>query len=73
MNWVNNDNIHQGLEVVSSDKDIHLLSNVAREKVGDIFLNMCSTFESNSCDIISKCIVGYCTLILVRALKQMGT
>jgi hypothetical protein len=40
--WVNNDNIHQSLEAIFGDKDIHLLSSVAKEKVGDLFLNMCS-------------------------------
>jgi len=42
VNWINNDNVHQSLEVVFGDKDIHSLLGVAREKVGDLFLNMCS-------------------------------
>ncbi len=46
--WISNDNIHQGLEVVFTDKDINLLSNVMREKVGDFPLNMCSILQSNS-------------------------
>jgi hypothetical protein len=31
---VNNDDIHQGLEVIFNEKDMHLLLSVAREKVG---------------------------------------
>jgi hypothetical protein len=37
------------------------------------FLTMCSIFQSNSCDNISKCIMDYCMLTLARALKQMNT
>jgi hypothetical protein len=33
---VNNDDVHQGLKAISSDKDMHTLSGVAREKVGDL-------------------------------------
>ncbi len=72
MSQVNNDNVHQGLEDISGDKDIPSSSSVVREKVGDLLLNMCSTFQNNSCDNISKCIMGYCTFTLVRASKQMG-
>jgi hypothetical protein len=57
--WVNNDDIHQGPKDVFSDKDIHLSSSVVREKVGDLLLNMCSTFQNNSSNSISNCIVGY--------------
>jgi uncharacterized hydantoinase/oxoprolinase family protein len=70
---INNDNIHQSLEIVSSDKDIHSLSSVVREKVGDLLLNMCFTFQSNNCNNISKCVMGYCMIIPAGALKQMGT
>jgi hypothetical protein len=70
---INNDNIHQGLEVISGDKDIHLLSNVVNEKVGDLPLNMCSTIRSNNYNNISKCIVNYYMFISSRALKQMST
>jgi hypothetical protein len=73
VNHVNNDDIHQGLEINHGDKDIHLLSNVAREKVGDLPLNMCSILQSNSYDNIPKCIVGYYTFIPTGAPKQMGT
>jgi hypothetical protein len=70
--WVNNDDVHQGLKAIFCDKDIHLLLSVTKEKVGDLFLNMCSTFQNNSFDNISKCIMGYCTLTRVTTLKQMG-
>jgi hypothetical protein len=73
VNHVNNDNIHQGLEANSNDMDIHLLLSVAREKVGDLPLNICSIIQSNNYDNIPKCIVGYYTFILARPPKQMGT
>jgi hypothetical protein len=69
---VSNDDIHQGPKVVSSDKDIHSLSSVAREKVGARPLNMCSTFQSNSYDSILKCMVGYYMFTLTKAPKKMG-
>jgi hypothetical protein len=72
-NHVNNNNVHQGLEVISNDKDIHSSLGVAREKVGDLPLNMCSTFQNNSCDSIPKHIVGCYTFTLAGAPKQMGT
>jgi hypothetical protein len=65
--------MHQGLETISTNKDIHSSLNVAREKVGDLHLNMCSTFQNNSHNNIPKCIMGYCTFIHAWALKQMGT
>jgi hypothetical protein len=34
---INNDDIHQGLETIFGDKNIHLSLDVAREKVGDSF------------------------------------
>jgi hypothetical protein len=70
---VNNDDVHQGLEVVYCDNDIQSTSTVAREKVRDLPLTMCSILQNNSCDNISKCIMDYCTLTLARALKQMNT
>ncbi len=69
---VSNDNVHQGLEIIFGGRDIHLLSSVVNEKVGDLLLNMCSTFWCNSYDNISKCIVNYYMFISIRALKQMG-
>jgi hypothetical protein len=72
-NQVNNDDIHQGSEAISNNKDIHSSLGTTREKVGYLPLNMCSTLQNNNCDNISKCIVGYCTFILEKAPKQMGT
>ncbi len=69
---VNNDNVYQSSEAISNDKDIHSLSGVVKEKVGYLFLNMCSILQSNSCDNISKCVVNYYTLTLEKTLKQMG-
>jgi hypothetical protein len=73
MNRINNDDIHQGAEIIFGDKGIHSLLNVAKEKVGDLPLDMCSTLQNNSYDNIPKCIVGYYTLTPTRAPKQMGT
>jgi hypothetical protein len=70
---VNNDDVYQGSKVISSDKDIHLLSSVVKEKVGDLPLNMCSTLQNNNCDSILKYIVGCYMVILARIPKQMGT
>ncbi len=69
---INHDDVHKGLEIVFGDKDIHSSSAIAREKVGNLLLNMCSTLQSNSYDSILKCIMGCCVFILARALKQMG-
>ncbi len=70
---VNNDEVYQNTKINSSNKNIHSLSSVSKEKVGDLPLNMCSTFQNNSCNNISKCIMGYCTLTPIATLKQMGT
>jgi hypothetical protein len=67
VNLVNNDDVHQGLEIVSGDKDIHSLLGVVKEKVGDLLLNMCSILQINSYNNMLKCIVGYCTFIPARA------
>jgi hypothetical protein len=45
---------------------------VAREKLGDLHLNMCYTVQNNNYNNISKYIMGCCMLTLARALKQMG-
>jgi len=63
VNWVNNDDVHQALEVVYGDKDIHSSLGVAKENVRNPLLNMCSTFQSNNYDNILKCIVGCCMFI----------
>jgi hypothetical protein len=69
VNWISNDDIHQNLEVVSKNKDIHFSSDVAKEKVGDLLLNMCSTFQKNRCENILKYMIGCCTFILAKPPK----
>jgi len=61
------------VQAISSDKDIHSLLNVAKKKVGNLLLNMCSTLQSNNFDSVFKCNVGFYTFIPVGASKQMGT
>jgi hypothetical protein len=73
MSRVNNDNIHQSLEAVFGDKNIHSLLGVVRENMGDFLLNMCSILQNNSWNNILKCVMGCCTFTLTKALKQMGT
>lgn len=68
---VNNENVHQGLKIIFNDKYIQLSLSVVKEKVGDLPLNMCSILQSNSCDNILKCIVGYHTFTFIKAPKQM--
>jgi hypothetical protein len=70
---VSNDEVQQSMEAVFGNKNIHLLSGVAKEKVGNFLLNMCSTFQSNNCNNISKCVVSCYILTSTRAPKQMGT
>jgi hypothetical protein len=69
LNWVSNNNVHQGVEGVFDDKDIHSLFSVTKQKVGDLPLNTCSIFQNNSYNNILKCIMGYCMFIPTRALK----
>jgi hypothetical protein len=71
--WISNNNVHQSLEAISSDKNIHFLFDVAREKMGDLPLSIWFILQSNSCNSIPKCVMGCCMLTLVGALKQMGT
>jgi hypothetical protein len=68
---INNHDVHQGPKVVSSDKYIHSSLGVMREKVRNLPLNMYSIFKNNSCDYISKCIMGRYTFTPIRAPKQM--
>jgi hypothetical protein len=64
---VNNDDVHQSSEAISDDKDIHLSSNVVKEKVGGLPLNMCSILQNNNCDNILNCIMGYIVYkVLIR-------
>jgi hypothetical protein len=72
-NQINNDNVHQSMEAIVHNKNIHSSLGVVREKVGNLPLNMCSTLQNNSCNNIPKCVMGYFTLTPTRASKQMDT
>jgi hypothetical protein len=61
------------VEVVSGNKNIYSSLSVAKDKAKDLLLNMCSILQSNSYNNITKCVVGYCMFIPIRASKQMGT
>jgi hypothetical protein len=65
---INNDNVHQRIESISSNKNIHSLSDVARGKVENLLLNMCYVFQNNSCNNIPKYVVGYYMLTPTEAL-----
>jgi hypothetical protein len=69
---VNNDNVYQSTKVVFGNKNIHSSSNVLREKVGDLYLNMCFVFQSSSYNNIPTCVVNYCMFTPIGVLKQMG-
>ncbi len=73
VNHVSNDKVYQSTKVIFDNKNIHLLSDVVKEKVGDLRLNMCFVLQSNSYNNISKCVMGYYTFTPIWALKQMGT
>jgi len=64
VSWVNNNNIHQNVKAIFNDKNIHLSINEAKEKVGDLPLNMCSILQNNNCNSILKCVMGYYTFTL---------
>ncbi len=72
MSQVNNDNVHQNTKVNSDNKNIHSSSNVLREKVGDLSLNMCFVFQSNRYNNIPMCVVNCCMFTPTKVLKQMG-
>jgi len=73
VNHVSNDKVYQSTKVIFDNKNIHLLSNVVKEKVRDLRLNMCFVLQSNSYNSISKCVMGCYTFTPTGALKQMGT
>jgi hypothetical protein len=73
VSWISNNDIHQGSRVISGDKDIHSSLVVAREKMKDLYLNMCSILQNNSWNNILKHVVGYYMINPARASKQMGT
>jgi hypothetical protein len=66
--WIGNDNVYQGLKIVSNDDNIHSSSCVARKKVKNLFLYVGSTFQCNSCNGMSKRIMGHSALIPTRAM-----
>jgi hypothetical protein len=57
------------LEAISKNKDIHFSSDVAKEKVGDLLLNMCSTLQNNSYKSILKYMMGYYTFTPAKTPK----
>jgi hypothetical protein len=59
------------LKAISNNKNIDSLSSVVREKVGNLFLYVCSTFQNNNDNDISKNIVGCNVLTPTWALKEM--
>jgi hypothetical protein len=67
--WVSNDNVHQNSKARFGDNDIHSSLDVMREKVRNLPLNMWSIFQSNTCNNISKCVMGWCTFIPTRTPK----
>jgi hypothetical protein len=70
-NRISNDKVHESTETISSNKNIHLLSDVTREKVRDLPLNMCSIFKNNIYNNILKCVMGCYTFTPTWASKQM--
>jgi len=52
------DNIRQCLKTISNDDNIHSSLYMAREKVGNLFVYMSSTFWCDGCNGILKCIMG---------------
>jgi hypothetical protein len=63
------ENIYLRLKIVFGDKNIDLLLSEAGEKVGNLFLYVCSSFQNNSCNDIPKNIVNYNAFIIAHALK----
>ncbi len=67
MSQINNDNIYQGSKNVSSDDNIHLSLCVVKEKVKNFSLYVSSTFQCDSSNNISKCIMYYSVLTFTWA------
>jgi hypothetical protein len=61
------------METIYNNKNMHSSLDVAKEKVGYLHLNMCSTFQSKGYNSIPKCVTGCYTLTTTWAPKQMGT
>jgi hypothetical protein len=64
MSRIDNDNVFQGLKIVFGDNNIHLFPSMAREKVGNLFLYVSSTFWHNIYNDILKHIMGCSVLTL---------
>jgi len=69
---INNDNVHQSLEVIFGGKDIHSSLGVAGGKVENFPLNMCSTLQSNSYDKYPKVCCGLLYIHSYRGTKTNG-
>jgi hypothetical protein len=61
------------MEVIFGNKNIHLSLNVVKEKVRNLFLNMCFAIQIISCNNIPKCVVDCYTFTPIGASKQTGT
>jgi hypothetical protein len=66
-NRINNDNVCQGLKIISSDENIHSSSCVVGEKVKNLSLYVSSTFQCDSYNRISKCIMDCSVVIPTQA------
>ncbi len=65
---IDNDNIGQGSKTIFGDDNVHSSSCVAAEKVKTLFLYMNSTLQCDSCNGISKHIMGYNVFIPTQAM-----
>jgi hypothetical protein len=61
-----------GSKTIFGDKDIYSLLSLAKEKVGGLLVNTCSTLQSNNYNSIPKHIMGYCMFILAKGTKKNG-
>jgi len=57
------------IKVQKSYKDIHSLLGVAKEKVGNLLLNMCSTLQSDNYNVYLENVSWVDMLILIGAPK----
>jgi hypothetical protein len=67
MNRINNDNVRQGSKMVFGNDNIHSFPCMVREKAGNFFLYVSSILQCNSCNGISKHIMGCNVFILAWA------
>jgi len=68
MSRIDNDNVRQGLKIVSSDNNIHPFPNMVGKKVGNLFLYVSSILRRDICNNILKHIMGYNVLTLAWAM-----